>query len=382
MLSGLSFLAHQGRERVEVLESTLEAIAQQQPDWRAGASVFLPRYSPATSQRYANALDEHALYVIADPETRKMHAPYATRGRGRTQQAYLAEENFRVTKARFVQSVLDAQVANGRDILISPSLVHGVTGSSRELELTIDFARRSHDSQQARARTLLFGLEATDHIFADPDARSEMLDQLVELPERPLYMRMMVGGQPNRLGFANRDALFGLRAVVESLADNDRSPLLPQTGLAGWLMLPFGAKAFGAGISSSLQRCTSPEPAGGGGGQPPLPWYFASNVLGFVLASELDELREVEGWEECDCPFCEASPPSARDFNSEAAGQHFLWWCAALANEAHTARSATASVRNRLRDASQFWRAAQGAGVTLDDRSQPKHLAVWTEAVR
>lgn len=382
MLKGASFLAHQGRERLEVLQSTLAAIAENQPTWRVGASVFLPRYSPATSQRYANALDDVALYVIADPETRKMHAPYASRGRGRTQQEYLAEENFRVTKARFVQAVLDAQVANGRDVLISPWMVHGVTGSSRELDLTIDFATRADRAPQVRDRTLLFGVEATDQIFADNDARADMLDRLVELPERPFYMRMMVGGQPNRLGFANGAALGGLREVVQSLADNDRAAFLPQAGLAGWLMLPFGARAFGAGISSSLQRCTTPEPGGGGGGQPPLPWYFAPNVLGFVLASELDALRDVEGWEECDCPFCEDSPPDARNFNAEAAGQHFLWWCAALANEAHAARSAIASVRNRLRDASQFWRAAQADGVTLDDRSQPKHLAVWTQAVR
>lgn len=381
MLSGFSFFAHQGKERPDVLTTTLDRIAERQAKWRVGATVFLPRYLPATGQRNATELDDRALYVIGDPETRKMHAPYAQRGRGRTQHAYLAEDNYAVNRARFVGAVLGAQVANGRDVLVSPWLVHGVTGQDRELDLTIDFARRADASAHARDRTLLFGFEATDHIFADDDARSEMLNKLVELPERPVYLRMMVGGQPNRRGYANARALRGLREVVESLAENDRPVFLPQTGLAGWLMLPFGAKAFGAGISSSLQRCTTPDAGGGGGGAPPLPWYFAPSSLSFVLASELDSLRDVDGWEECECPFCEESPPDPRAFNAEAAGQHFLWWCAALANELNGIRDPRARVRTRLRDASQFWQAAQEGGVALDERSQPTHLEAWTAAM-
>src|SRR5580693_7264199 len=110
MLNGFSFLAHQGKDRPDVLTSTLDEIAGRQPKWRLGATVFLPRYLPATGQRNASELDGRALYVIGDPETRKMHAPYAQRGRGRNQHAYLAEDNFAVNRARFVDTVLGAQV--------------------------------------------------------------------------------------------------------------------------------------------------------------------------------------------------------------------------------------------------------------------------------
>jgi hypothetical protein len=310
-----------------------------------------------------------------------MHAPYDQRGRGRDAQPYLAEVNHAVNRARFVNNVLNAQIAAGRNILVSPSLVHGRSGTVRELDMTIDYAKRSEASALVKGRTLLFSVEATEGIFADDESRAEMLDKLVELPERPIYLRMMTNGQPSRRGYANQDALAGLREVVQSLSDNDRPVFLPQASIAGWLMLPFGAKAFGAGISSSLQRCTAPEGGGGGGGRRPLPWYFAPSVLGFVLATELDALRKVSGWVECTCPICTASPPNAKNFDTEAAGKHFLWSCAELANDLNRARDPLVRVKNRLRDASRFWQTAQARKVVLDDRSQPTHLEAWTAVV-
>lgn len=372
-----SFLAHQGRERPDVLAAALQQSRLQ--GWSVGASIFLPRYKAATSLKHAQRFDTHATYVLADPETRKLLVPFPYRGRGRDDYPYLARD-YAVNRQGFVDSVLEAQIAADRKTLISPSLIHGITGQQRELDLTIDFAKRAHKSSILGKRRLMFGIEASEHIFADDTARNDMLDKLVELPERPIYLRMTCAGPPSRRGYVNQEALVGLRAAVESLAENDRPTFLVQSGLAGWLMLPFGAAAFGAGISSTLQRCTGPDGAGGGGGTPPLPWYFAPPILGFVLASELNILREFDSWTDCTCPFCVASPPNPRDFDAEAAGQHFLWWCAALANEANLDRPLD-RIRTRLRAARSLWQAVQRSGAQLDPRSMPTHLEVWSAVV-
>ncbi len=165
--------------------------------------------------------------------------------------------------------------------------------------------------------------------------------------------------------------------------DNDQPVLLPQTGLAGWLMLGFGALCFGAGVSGTLQR--SPMPlarGGGGGGQPPLQWYFHPQLLGFVRADELADLDRVSGAEVCDCPYCIASPPvPGAAFDRDAADKHFLRWCIRLADEVRRATDRQTTVRQRVEAAERHWRSVQGAGVTLDSRSRPTHLATWIQVV-
>ncbi len=115
---------------------------------------------------------------------------------------------------------------------------------------------------------------------------------------------------------------------------------------------------------------------------PPLQWYFLPQFLGFVLAGELDTLREVHGFQECDCPFCADSMMNDATFNAMAAGGHFLWWCARLANEFNGAgASLPAILIGRLTEALQFWSEVQEAEVVLDNRSRPTHLATWIQVV-
>lgn len=131
-------------------------------------------------------------------------------------------------------------------------------------------------------------------------------------------------------------------------------------------------------MTGSMQR--SSPPASGGGGQPPLHWYFVPQLLGFVLAEEMADIADVDGFEHCDCPYCdEELPGEGAAFDTSDAGRHFIWWCAKLAAELGTGDPA-ALVGSRVEAASEFADGMSKTGVLLDERSQPTHLPVW-EAV-
>jgi hypothetical protein len=132
-------------------------------------------------------------------------------------------------------------------------------------------------------------------------------------------------------------------------------------------------------MAASLQRNTAPS--SGGSGAPPLPWYFVPQLLGFVLADEVHDIAEVEGFEACDCPYCDGElPDTGAAFDRMAAGKHFLWSCARFAAELDEDDS-LASINSLVDDAVDFADAVAEDGVPLDSRSTPAHLAVWKRVV-
>jgi hypothetical protein len=380
-LDGPSFFAH--NTEGALVERFVEDTARTSPEWRVGACLLLPRWYASTQRDFAVRLESHVDYLLADPETRRMHLPFASRGRGRDDLDYLKESDPLVNRRRFVRNTLRAQLANGRDLLISPWLIHGLTGEDRELRATIDFADRAAQSGLVDNCTLLMGVEATYAIVADDAARDRMIDEIVEAElELPVYLRMTIEAPSSRKPYGNADALLGLRATVDALFANGIDVVLPQVGLVGWLMLPFGVQSFGAGTSSSMERNLRPVPGGqGGGGATPLHWYFSPDLLCPVLAEELPGLQ-AEGVAECECPYCAANPPrTGTAFDQRDAALHFLWWCAFLADEARNSGDAATSVRDRVEAAQQLWQQVRAARVPLDPRSSETHLAAWSAAV-
>jgi hypothetical protein len=375
---GPVFLAHQGAQSQTLLEDFLDTVATEHSDWPLAASLFLPRYTPTTSADLVARFQQSARYVLADPETHRMLDPFADRGRGRHHVGYLQESDPRANRRRFVDAVLRAQVEAGADALISPWLTHGVLRTTTNLRTTLRFAELAAESDIVGDRQLLFGVAVTEDIVADADERGALIDDLVDLPDGDIYLRIQVTPPTSFGQYAQLPVLSGMREIARGLAVNGRHVIFPQMGLAGWLAVPDGAFGFGSGISASLQRFVAPTSGFGR----PLEWYFLPQLLGFVLRSEVPDIQDVEGYEHCDCPYCENLQFGVgAGWVRDDAGLHYLWWCAKLADEVVSAGDPAAALRDRLEASREFSNEIQASRVLLDERSVPRHLGVWSAAM-
>lgn len=378
-LQGPSFMAHQGQQRPDVLARLLTSAHGNRPQLRVGATVFVPSYLPTTTADILGAFRPVAAYVLADPQTYKLEGP-GSRGRAAHAIPYLRGPSPEQNVDQFVTDVLASQVSAGCTVLISPWLTHGIGAGQQNLRTTRAFADAAASHALVQGRTLLVGVGVTADVLANGATRADFLDEIVDWPERAVYLRVRVTPPTSFAQVADDDLLGGLRDVVEALRDNDRDVLLPQSGLMGWLMMPRGAVSFGAGISASLQRHVPPRD--GGGGAEPLPWYFLQQFLGFVLRGEVAQIARTAGYQRCPCPFCpNLTLAGAGPWNRDEAGLHFLWWCGLLAQEQRQAQNRLRAVRQRIDAARAFARSVQATRVVLDPRSIPTHLEAWSRVV-
>jgi len=325
-------------------------------------------------------LNDPCAYVLADPATFKLSWPVKTRGRRRPVVRYFLATDPAEKPVAFVDAVLRAQSQHEPSALISPSFIHGSEPGDALLEATTKFARASARHDLAKESQLILGAGVTESIVGNAVAREDFTAEVIEWPNAPLYLRVQVRGPESYQQYANPAVLAGLRTLVTDLVRNHRDVLLPQCGLVGWMMMGFGAKATGTGISSTWQRF-APTP-GERAGPSKIRWYFLPQFLGFVQARELDQLKDVTGFKACECPYCEEQDFSdGGEWDKNLAGQHYLWWCARLVRQVGGAADKAATVRSRIARARGFWRAAQEDGVALEARSIPRHLEAWSAAV-
>lgn len=370
--NGDSFINHQGSEAQDVGPAFLATISASQPTWRAGGSVFLPRYIPATGQRIATTYVSDGAYALADPETHKLEEPFADRGRGKDHYPYLRESDPGANRTRFVRNVAEAQLSAGTGVIISPWLTHGTDAVGRHLRSTLRFATETFRLYGGEGHEILIGVAATEAVIADDAGRDDLLDELVELPDAPIYFRIRVTPPESYTQYANDTVLEGLFQFVAALARNGRDVLLPQSGLSGWLMMGAGAVAFGSGRSASLQRFALASPDFG---RRPLEWFFLPQLLGFVLREEASEISRLQNYVPCTCPYCDDIDLTIGPLDRRAAADHYMWWCARLANEFNE----ITQIRQQLADAQAFWNDVQQSSLLLDRRSEPRHLAVWSQ---
>lgn len=369
------FQFHPGTESGTDITEFLEELASSRPDSRIGATIHIPRQRLAYWQRIETDWSSSVDFLVGDPECGRMDRHFVERGKGRDDFPYLKESDPSANAVRFVKQAIDAQASVGASVLVSPWLLHGVTQTEHELNATIRFALLAEEYVEDDDK-LLMGVEATQGVFATDEARNAMVNELVEGPELPVYLRMRVTAPQGYMQYRDQGALRGLKEVVTALDANDRPVALPQSGLTGWLMTAFGASSFGAGMQGSMQRNSAP--AGGGGGFPPLHWYFVPEMLGFVLAEEIEDIADIDGFSVCECPYCDGELPAAgAAFDAREAGKHFIWWCSTLADELDSGSPHTL-VADRVAEASEFSDEVTAA-IQLDDRSIPAHLPIWTE---
>lgn len=368
------FQFHPGTEAGADVTDFLAELVDSQPDSRIGGTIHVPRQRLTYWQEYGPKWNTPVDFLLADPECGRMDRPFAEHGAGRVDFAYLGESDPAANPDRFVEQVIEAQRQVGATALISPWLLHGLSQTEHELAATVRFATAAEELVDGEK--LLMGIEATEGVLANTEARNALVNELVEGPELPVYFRMRVTAPAGQMQYQNRAALEGLREVVIALEANDRPVVLPQSGLTGWLMGAFGARSFGAGMQGSMQRNSAPS--GGGGGFPRLHWYFVPQMLGFVQAEDMDDVAAGGGFSACECPYCDGElPGTGAAFNARKADKHYIWWCATLAAElAPTSRVATIS--ERVAAAAEFASEVEERA-ELDDRSRAAHLAIWSE---
>jgi hypothetical protein len=368
------FQFHPGTEAGADVTDFLDELAGSQPDSRIGSTIHVPRRKLTYWQEYGPKWSAPVDFLLADPECGRMDRPFPERGFGREDFAYLGEPDPSANPERFVEQVLEAQRNVGATALISPWLLHGTSPTEHELAATVRFAAAAEELVDGEK--LLMGVEVTEGALANPEARNALVNELVEGPELPVYLRMRVTAPSGQMQYRNEASLVGLRDVVVALEANERPVALPQSGLMGWLMVAFGARSFGAGMQGSMQRNSAP--AGGGGGFPRLHWYFVPQMLGFVQAEEMEDVSAAEGFEACECPYCDGElPGTGAAFDARDADKHFIWWCATLAAEL-TPPNRTAAISERISDAIDFAAEVEN-GAELDERSKASHLEIWTE---
>lgn len=224
---GPVFLAHQGAQSATLLEEFLDSMASDNSTWPVAATIFLPRYAPTTSADIVASFQSGARYVLADPETHRMLDPFSERGRGRHHLPYLQESDPRANRQRFVDGVLRAQVDAGADALISPWLTHGLVRATTNLRATLRFAELAADSPITDDYQLLFGIAVTEDVVADDDDRGGLIDDLVDLPDGNIYLRIQVTPPTSFGQYAQLPVLLGMREIARGLAANGRACDLP-----------------------------------------------------------------------------------------------------------------------------------------------------------
>jgi hypothetical protein len=369
------FQFHPGTEAGADTTEFLNELSTSRPDSRIGTTIHIPRqrlsYWEGIEPDWSPSVD----FLVGDPECGRMDRPFPERGSGRKDFSYLGESDPSANAERFVEDAIDAQTDIGATVIVSPWLLHGVSQTEHELAATVNFATLAEAYADDDDR-LFMGVEATQGVFATNEARNALINELIEGPELPVYLRMRVTAPPGYMQYRDPNALLGLREVVKALHANERSVALPQSGLTGWLMNAFGAQSFGSGMQGSMQRNSAP--AGGGGGFPPLHWYFVPQILGFALAEEMDDISSITDFEVCDCPYCDGEiPDTGAAFDLRNAGKHFIWWCSVLADEIDPGSPAEA-ISTRVTEAKEFADRVNAA-IQLDDRSIASHLPVWSE---
>jgi hypothetical protein len=299
------------------------------------------------------------------------------RGIGRRDFSWLLANSPGANLPGLVRGAIDDQIAANPTAVISPWLTHGLgTPPGRHLQAIRTCAELTFADQAVVGRQVFIGASVTEAVLRDDSDRDYFVDELIDLPSAPVYLRLFEATGRSYNGYSDEDVLRGLRQVVEALAENGRRALLPQTGLIGWLMLPFGAVAFGAGRTSTLQQTAAPR----GGGPSSLQRYFVPQLLTYVLRQDLPALQALPGYVPCQCPYCPRLPlTSGGPWDEVTAGLHFLWWCSKLANEFNQpGRNAPQHLRGRLVAAEHFLTQAQQAQVALDPRTSSRHLEVWS----
>lgn len=161
------------------------------------------------------------------------------------------------------RDVLDAQRQVGANLLLSPGRAVDPADPQNSLDLVFAEADQALAELQVGER-LALNLTLPRAWLTRQALRDQLLAQLLDQEQFDVwYVRVQ---WPSSLRSAEQPVdlalLEGYKRLAQLADDEERTLLLPQTGLTGWLQLAFGAAGFGSGLPGSDQASRSPQAAG------------------------------------------------------------------------------------------------------------------------
>lgn len=268
------------------------------------------------------------------------------------------------------KAVLAAQRAVGANLLLSDGRALDPGSPDKALRKAFDAADDALSELHQEER-LALNLTLPAQWLKNADLREKLFAELIDQEQFDLWhIRVQ---WPSSLGAFEQpkdsDLLNGYKRLAQLAEEEERTLLLPQTGLTGWLQLGFGAAGFGVGATGSLHAFKEEVERRGGSNQQ-VPRYFEPSLLHAVERAVHDALRKRPGYVECDCPFC-PSLHAAPDWDHKLASLHHMHWLGRLCKpDGNLSRSV--SIRRTVRTAVKA-----ATGQPLAGKNDPKHLRVW-----
>ncbi|MDQ0909368.1 hypothetical protein QFZ22_005353 [Streptomyces canus] len=342
-----------------------------------GAIVNIPSANAQANRNFFSLSPVSALR-IADPQcylldTEVLRLPKVPiKTRGYKNAPYLAD----VEASDWVQRVLDSQRASGANLLLTPGRALDPDDPQRSLDKAYEqgddvLSRLGHGERVALNLTL------PARWLSSTALRNRLLDQIMDQDQfDTLYVRVQWAQGKAFTPPDDAELLTGIKKLANLCADEERSLLLPQTGLTGWYALAHGAAGFGLGVSGTDQAFA--EYVFRAGAKGAVERYFEKQLIHTLERNTHEVLARTPGYVRCTCPYCPALFAN-EPWSHELSALHYLHIMGEL-----TARVQRDSMRNgrhaalrRLVDAAQRF----ATDLPLSAEQSPKHLDAWGRAL-
>jgi hypothetical protein len=361
-----------------------------------GIVAPLPRMSPTAARSFLSA-DGMPPIRIADPECfarlDSMGATLAAQRDGRpyvgasTAQhwTYFTSQLSDGFTAEWVEQVITAQLDVGASVALTP----GVWADPATPTASLDIMRQHATWARAAIEDdmpLVVNVTLSPSWLTVTHLRDELLNEIVDMDETFFYIRvrwpLMAQPYGQLLDAALLDGYAELSNVFE---ENDKSLLLPNSGLTGLMALAWGAHGFSTGIGSGERAFADtrvikikqrPRPV-------PTRRIFSSQVLHVVDLTTARLLEALPTGQRCSCQFCQKLRrlPSEQ-FDKALAGAHYLRRVGDFTAEIATGpQGRRATARRIVRAANQFVARATNS-VPLEGVNAPRHLPLWMDRLR
>lgn len=379
-----TLVVHRGWNYADALPGLLDDLhATVGTNAALGAAIRIPRAKPAKNRHFLDT-SVSAVLKVADPEIHTLNGPYrapeADLPNVAQEHPYAQVDMPDDPEDGWIESVLDGQREAGGNVYLSASgWVDSDTGADR-LDKQLEFVTATRALLGAD-ETMFVNLTLDGAWLRNPALRDELLQAMVESNEDHWWVRVR---WPNLrpsdyVQLTDVDILTGYAELAETAASENKTLILPNSNLTGWVATALGASGFSTGTSAGEQSYAASR---GFGTQPGTTRtvterIFDKNVLHTLVRADQQAVAAagLTGYLACPCAHCVRI--SRNGWDRKTAGLHYLNKVAELtadlgrAGRQANAQTIVQNARNLV--------AALPAAATLTGQSSPTHLDRWAD---